>query len=336
MRQGVQGRTLRRLTATSTLHRGEGPGFARALCAIVLALVPAACSASPEDSEPRGAAPTTPAPAASVFEVGGFPNGIAFAAGNVWVVDPEPGSLTPLDPEDGTVGSSAKLGGGSFMAVAKDGELWISRHLAGDVQRVDAASGTVRGEIPVGAFPEELSIHAGSVWVVGDEARSIYEIDAATERARRVVKVRGEIEGFAVDETGVWLTLYGRDDLLPFTLGGKDLAPVPVGSGPTDVETAHGRVWVANTAEGTVTVLDPATRAATGLVETGGAPRNMAYLHDRLWVSDSGDGIVYEVDPVTNEVRTHEVPGPVVAFAASPDAVWATSGDAGAVVRIEV
>ena len=92
-----------------------------------------------------------------------------------------------------------------------------------------------------------------------------------------------------------------------------------------------------NPTTGIVSIVDPATGSIEREVELGGAPKVIAHLAGQVWIGDGRDGVVHRLDPDTAEVvASYEVPSFVVGFTASDDAVWATSADRGALVRIDI
>ena len=92
---------------------------------------------------------------------------------------------------------------------------------------------------------------------------------------------------------------------------------MPVGRAPSAVVANARQVWVANRGEGTVSVLDAATRAVTGSARVGDAPSALALSADgaRLYVTDVDDGTVRAVDTASHDV------GPAVDVGAGPVAV---------------
>lgn len=265
-----------------------------------------------------------------------YPNGIAAAGGALWVADPAAGTVTVLDPATGETDRTLDVGEGAFLIGGDEDDLWVSVHQGGDVVRLDVSTGRTVEHVDVGKFPEAVQVAAGHVWIQGDAARTIYRVDPDTP-PEPVVSVRGEIEGFAVTPEGeIWLTTYGDGSAYRFRSDGRAAGSVPTGPGASGVVSHDSRIWVANADAGNVSVIDARSGRVTGELETGGSPRGLAFLHDRLWVSDGDSGVVYEVDPETLLATRHEVPAPVVAFAPVPGAVWATSADAGAVVRLDL
>jgi YVTN family beta-propeller protein len=58
-----------------------------------------------------------------------------------------------------------------------------------------------------------------------------------------------------------------------------------VGDGPTAVATGPAAVWVANTAEGTVSRIDPATNEEAERIDVGSAPAGIAVGEGYVWVT---------------------------------------------------
>jgi YVTN family beta-propeller protein len=70
---------------------------------------------------------------------------------------------------------------------------------------------------------------------------------------------------------------------------GPPAPSVRVGSQPLDVIVADGRLWTENYGDGTVSVIDPATRKVTS-IQVGGQPGGIAAGAGSIWVTDLGDG----------------------------------------------
>ena len=79
---------------------------------------------------------------------------------------------------------------------------------------------------------------------------------------------------------------------------------INAGSGPIGVVATTTRVYVANFGDGTVTVLDAATRTFVDLVVVGSGPFGMALSPDgtRLYVANSGSNTVSAINTATNSV----------------------------------
>jgi len=60
---------------------------------------------------------------------------------------------------------------------------------------------------------------------------------------------------------------------------------VPVGSRPAAIAIGGGEVWVANSGDGTVSRIDPATNEVVVIITIGGAPVGVAVSGETVWVA---------------------------------------------------
>ena len=89
--------------------------------------------------------------------------------------------------------------------------------------------------------------------------------------------------------------------------------------------TATGALWVANSADDTVTRIDPDTNATVFTVPVGDEPVAVAVGAGGVWVANAGDGTVSRIDPTPNEVvGTIEVGNPPAGIAV---ARWCRLGE---------
>ncbi len=101
-----------------------------------------------------------------------------------------------------------------------------------------------------------------------------------------------------------------------------------VGS-PVGLAYGDGSVWAVNSAEGTVSRINPATHAVVQTIPVGSDPAAVTVTGEDVWVANSGDGTVSQINTTTNTVvqpiRVGSLP---VAIASGPSGVWvANQGD---------
>jgi YVTN family beta-propeller protein len=111
---------------------------------------------------------------------------------------------------------------------------------------------------------------------------------------------------------------------------------ITVGSRPTALTVDEGAVWVANSGDGTVSRIDPATDQVVATIEVGGQDSNIDITSGdgAVWVT-TADRVVQRIDPETNEVvASIDVSAPIHP-AAGFEAVWVSDYDAGSVTRID-
>ena len=104
-------------------------------------------------------------------------------------------------------------------------------------------------------------------------------------------------------------------------------APVMVGS-PAALGYGDGSVWAVDSAEGTVSRINPVTHAVQ-TIPVGTDPAAVTVTGEDAWVANSGDGTVSRINTTINTVvQTITVGNVPVAIASGPSGVWvANQGD---------
>jgi YVTN family beta-propeller protein len=67
--------------------------------------------------------------------------------------------------------------------------------------------------------------------------------------------------------------------------GFESVRTIPVGDGPSAVATDQESVWVANTADGTVSRIDVETSEVVATIQVGNAPSGVAVVDGAVWVT---------------------------------------------------
>jgi YVTN family beta-propeller protein len=101
-----------------------------------------------------------------------------------------------------------------------------------------------------------------------------------------------------------------------------------VGS-PAGLAYGDGAVWAVDSAEGTMSRVNPATHAVIAPIPVGTDPAAVTIIGQDAWVANSGDGTVSQINTTTNTVvQTIPVGNIPVAIASGPSGVWvANQGD---------
>lgn len=311
----------------------------RIVGSMLTVLVVGACtggpSSSPEPSRPATASPSPAPPAATVFDIGGYPNGIAFADGSLWVADPEASELLRIDPQDGSVAERFPAGKGSFLIARSGGDLWISDHTAGTVSRVDPATGRRIDRFRLRRFPTTVLDRGDAVVAVAGNG-TVFRLSHDGD-VRTILRLHGELESLAFAWGSLWVTEYGGNGIRRFDpVDGAELGAIELDVSAWILASVDDRLWVTNRDEGTVTAIAP-DGAVSATVELPGlaSPFGIVALAGRLWVSDADRGRLYEIDPATASlVASHELPSPAFALAHDGEHLWVSCGDSGTLVRI--
>ena len=178
----------------------------------------------------------------------------------VWVLCPDDGSLSRIDPVTNELVATIPVGRGpSGMAVGA-GAVWVTSSRDGTVARIDPATGRVVATIPVGRAPGGLTVAGGAVWVALPDRGGLGRLDPATGRVvARVPLPRTtdqEPHQVAVGDGAVWVTsasprggtanlLWRVDPASNQVTSTTDLGPTAAGGLPNDVAAAYGAVWAA-------------------------------------------------------------------------------------------
>ncbi|MEA2452170.1 MAG: hypothetical protein QOG04_880 [Actinomycetota bacterium] len=88
------------------------------------------------------------------------------------------------------------------------------------------------------------------------------------------------------------LTDRAQDDPLLPAVQPNQISVVQVGKDPSGIAFGADAVWVANTADGTVQVIDPQTNRVAETHAIGGSPDDVAVGLGAAWASDSGSGVI--------------------------------------------
>lgn len=129
----------------------------------------------------------------------------------------------------------------------------------------------------------------------------------------------------------------GKDGSRSAAAPPRAVATIRVGSDPRGIGVGQGAVWVANSGDGTVSRIDPASNRVTGApIQVGAEPRRVAVDSRGVWVSNESSGTITRIDPRS---RAPDQPIPVGgaprAIATGAGAVWVADFGEGAVRRVD-
>jgi DNA-binding beta-propeller fold protein YncE len=272
-----------------------------------------------------------------VLDVGGYPNGIAFdRRGSMWVADPEAAEVSRLDPATGEVQRRILAGRSPFLLEEGFGSIWCSNHLDGQVLQIDPRTGTVADTIEIGSTSASLVVRGDDLWASAGDG-DVVLIDVATNEVTRRIHFGGDMQGMEVAFGFLFVTVFEESNVKMFELStGQAMPPIPLGDGAAGIASAGGRVWAAASTDTTIHAIWPPGRVGELDLGTGVAPFAMEGFDGRLFVGDKFESRIIEVDARKRVVAAvHDIPSPVIAIAQEADGTtWATSGDAGAVVRL--
>lgn len=160
--------------------------------------------------------------------------------------------------------------------------------------------------------------------------------------SRRMVGLGGLLVA-VLAAAGAWLLLRGGTvDRIDLARGvalldadsAETISSIDAGAGPLAV--VGGEVWVANTADDSISKLDPEVHRVVENVDVGSDPAGLAFGFDALWVANAGDGSVSRVNLETNSVvQTIEIGNAPSSVAIGEGSVWVANHFDDTVSRID-
>ena len=118
------------------------------------------------------------------------------------------------------------------------------------------------------------------------------------------------------------------------TESGRVVEPVAVGNVPSGIASGAGSLWVANSADGTVARIDPATLVTT-TIPVGNGPAAVAVNAAGAWVANAGDNAVVRVDTVRTPSRNDVGRRRACAVVTTRTALWVANSRDGTVTRLD-
>jgi streptogramin lyase len=228
--------------------------------------------------------------------VDGQPGGIAYGAGSLWVSDLSGGVVTRVDP-GGAILARIEVGG-QAAGVAASGNLVFVADYGGGLTRIDALTNRVLGRTPLSGNAEAVAAGFGRVWVTNRDG-TITTLDPQT----------GAVEGTPIpvgdDVDDVWI---GMDAVWAVALYGKKLARIDPASRQitasmttpgqaSGVLEAAGALWVSNYDRATVSRVDPARLTVVKTYRVGRQPRGLAAAGGSIWVANQGSNSLSRLEP---------------------------------------
>ncbi len=235
--------------------------------------------------------------------VGATPTAVAFGEGAYWVANADGSSVSRVDPVTNEVADTiVNVGSGPSGITTGNGFVWVTNSLDGTVAKIDPRTNSVVQSITVGNGPVGILYAAGAVWVANTADGTITRIDASTA-ARPRSRYRSPPPS-SLSETA----LSGRRSApsarwcASIPSPSAVVAPIRVGNGPTGIAFGDGSAWVANSLDGTVSRIDPATNSVAATIPTGGTPTGVAVdASGVVWVANQYGGTLQRIDPKTNQ-----------------------------------
>lgn len=277
---------------------------------------------SPQPARPAQA--TRPQPATTVprpqvvatIPTGGFPYGMAFGGGSLWVAGSD--HVSRIDPASNRVEATIPFSAGGYGRAAVGpsglafgaGAVWAPMAVPGSVWQIDPASNRVVARISLGGPLREtisVSVTRGAVWVAASgegESGVLFRVDPARQRVVAQVRLDGIPTAVAASPTAVWVATAGGGVVQVDPKRNRAVGSVTTGGGPPlgfsqTIALGAGGVWLAEPFAELVVRIDPATRHVVARIPAGAAT-NLAIGQGAVWVVSSRG--LLRIDPRRNRV----------------------------------
>ncbi len=165
------------------------------------------------------------------------------------------------------------------------------------------------GQSSTGPLPPVSTAVAGSVWVADETGNSLTVLDAAGNTvATTLTGIHGP-HNVQVGRDGatVYATSVGADAVVAIDAATYQVAATaPTGSHPAHViEAPNGKVYVADSGDGTVSIFQSRTLQSLGRIEVGGMPHGLRAAADGsvIVVANHMTGAVDVIDAHTDQMR---------------------------------
>ena len=227
--------------------------------------------------------------------VGGSPEGVAFAAGIVFVAVADEGEVARLNEVDRSkkrpLTGLAKPQGVAFA----DGSIWVTDYDAEDLIEFEPVTGKERSRTSVGEGPYGIAASEEAIWVTNrvDGTVSRVPLEGGDVAA---FEVGSEPKGIAFAGDSIWVAVTGDDEVKRLDADGEVTATIGVADEPRGVAAGFDTVWVSSAA-GVVTQIDEVSGEIVDEIELGEGLEGISTDDQSVWVANGLDGSVFRIDP---------------------------------------
>ena len=235
------------------------------------------------------------------------PGSIAASADDVWVTNPDVGTVTRIDANEQDVRDPIQVGENPTGIAVRGNVVWVVESGGPSVSRISTDTNFVEGDpIEVGNGPAGVAVGDGRR--VGHQ--SVRRDDLAHRPANsgevgEAIPVGLDPRGITIGFDSVWVGLAGSNTVVRINPATNEVTqPIPVGNAPGSLAVGAGAVWVVNTLDDTVSQINPDTNAVADVIPVGDGPSGIAVVGGAVWVANEGDGTLSRIEPGQASVRT--------------------------------
>ena len=194
---------------------------------------------------------------------------IAFLGRRVWVTNRVMGQVLPVSPD---------VGVSQFGPISDAGAIQVGPP--------PETSSTVANYVVSGTGP--VAAAQGTVWMASDQGPELWRIDPGSSKSQSTtLPDHGPSVDLALTTDAVWAT-HPDGTLTRTSTGSLTTTDIKVGREPSAIGVSDDVVWVANTGDGTISMIDPKTNRVVTTIHVGSNPAGIAIVDGQPFVTLRG------------------------------------------------
>ena len=201
----------------------------------------------------------------ATIAVGSSPTGIAMTATHAYVANNGSNSVSVIDTGSNAVVTTIPVGAAPWGVTGDPSanRVYVANNGDNTVSVIDTTSNSVTKVVPVGSRPANIAVSVTkkggkSLFVTNNGEGSVSVIDAGSLASRGKIAVGDQPWGIVTQGDSVFVANYGSNTVSAINVPeGRVAASIAVGSQPFML-AARGDVFVTNSGDSTVSVIDPA------------------------------------------------------------------------------
>jgi YVTN family beta-propeller protein len=238
--------------------------------------------------------------------VGSRPAALSFGDGALWVANLDDNSVSRINPGTREVVRTIATAQQPAGVAAGAGGVWVASP-NGSLQLIDPTFNVV-STLATGSRGYLTAVDLPSPAVAGANAvwvvnkTSLSRYDPQTHHVEATIGVGLSPAGLVIGDGAVWVADSAQDTVTRVDPVTNTSTTTPVGHGASAIAAGGDGIWVADTSDDALVRIDPQTNAVTDTIPVGHEPTGVALGGGSLWVANSGSGTVSRIDPSSRRV----------------------------------
>ncbi len=242
------------------------------------------------------------------------PVGIATDGTHVFVTNPFDDSVNVIDPVTNVVIRKIPVGAGPSGIIFDGDSLFVSHALDDTLVEIDPVTYTKAPPLDLGAGLGSVGLAAarGRIYVAHRATGQISVVDASTMTLLTTINGFGELFDVEYDGRYVFATEgsvgTGKVNVIDPATNTVVGSPISTGRQPQGLAHTGTALYVANTNQNTISVIDPVRLTTLATVTLGFSPVDVAYDGKYIYVVDNAGGAVNVLDLKLNLIAGRPIP----------------------------